>query len=129
MLDTNTCIFLINRRSPKILERLRSHFPGDVGISSVSYAELRFGAEKSANRHRNIEALERFLIPLELAEFEERAAISYGVIREGLERAGILIGPLDTLIGAHALSISAILVTNNVREFQRIPLLRWEDWT
>ncbi len=129
MLDTNTCIFLINRKSPKILEKLRSYSPGDIGISSVTYAELRYGAEKSAHRQKNLEALERFIIPLELAEFEERAATTYGVVRGHLERAGTPIGPLDTLIGAHALSISAILVTNNLREFQRVPNLVVEDWS
>jgi len=129
LLDTNTCIYLIRRRHPGVLRRLEAYELGDLGVSSVTVAELRFGAEKSARPEGNHEALERFLIPLEIADFDGSAAWAYGRIRSTLEARGTPIGPLDTLIAAHAVSLHATLVTNNVREFGRVPGLEVEDWT
>jgi tRNA(fMet)-specific endonuclease VapC len=129
MLDTNTCITLIKQRSAKILKHFRSQSIGDIGISTITLAELRFGVEKSQAVERNRQALEEFLLPLEIADFDEKAAAEYGIVRTELEHSGTPIGPLDTQIGAHALSLGAVLVTNNTKEFKRINRLKVIDWT
>ncbi len=128
LLDTDTCIALIKRKPAGALKRLTSFDAGEAGISAVTLAELRFGVAKSAERERNGRALDEFLLPLEVADFDERAADFYGAVRASLEASGRPIGPLDTLIGAHALAMGAVLVTHNVREFRRIPGLAVEDW-
>jgi tRNA(fMet)-specific endonuclease VapC len=128
MLDTDACIALIKRKPAAVIRRLSALAPGDAGISAVTLAELRFGVMKSAAVERNAAALDDFLLPLEIADFGASAAKSYGRVRAGLEIAGTPIGPLDTQIGAHALSLGAVLVTNNVREFRRIPGLKIENW-
>jgi tRNA(fMet)-specific endonuclease VapC len=128
MLDTDSCIALIKRKSGKILRRITSLAAGEAGISAVTLAELRFGVAKSAEKERNSEALEEFLLPLEIADFDEAAALAYGNVRTALESTGKPIGPLDTLIGAHAISLRAVLVTHNTREFRRIPGLSVDDW-
>jgi tRNA(fMet)-specific endonuclease VapC len=128
MLDTDSCIALIKRKPAKMLNKLTSHAPGDVGLSTVTLAELRYGVAKSAQKERNSQALDEFLLPLEIADFDEMSAGSYGEVRAALENAGTPIGPLDTQIGAHALSLGAVLVTHNTREFRRIPGLAVEDW-
>ncbi len=128
MLDTDTCIALIKRKPASILRRLAALAPGEAGISAVTLAELRFGAAKSAQPEKNGQALDEFLLPLEVADFDEPATLIYGTIRAGLERAGTPIGPLDTQIGAHALSLGAALISHNTREFRRIPGLTVVDW-
>jgi tRNA(fMet)-specific endonuclease VapC len=128
MLDTDLCIALIKRKPAKMLDKLTSHAPGDVGLSTVTLAELRYGVAKSAQRDTNALALDEFLLPLEIADFDTNAAGAYGQVRVTLEKAGTPIGPLDTQIGAHALSLGAVLVTHNTREFRRIPGLAVEDW-
>jgi len=128
MLDTDSCIVLIKRKPAKMLEKLTSHAPGDVGLSTVTLAELRYGVAKSAQKERNNQALDEFLLPLEIADFDEMSAGAYGEVRAALEKAGTPIGPLDTQIGAHALSLGAVLVTRNTREFRRVPGLAVEDW-
>ena len=128
MLDTDTCIALIKRKPAPVLRRLTALAPGEAGISAITLAELRFGVEKSAARDRNDRALDAFVLPLEVADFDEAAAAAYGAVRSALEKAGTPIGPLDTQIGAHALSLGAALVTHNVREFRRVPGLTVVDW-
>lgn len=128
MLDTDTCIALIKRKPAPVLRRLSALAPGEAGISAVTLAELRYGVEKSAARDRNDRALDAFVLPLEVAAFDEAAAAAYGAVRSALEKAGTPIGPLDTQIGAHALSLGAALVTHNVREFRRVPGLTVVDW-
>lgn len=129
LLDTNICIFALKNRPPAVLERLRSLRASDVGVSAVTAAELFFGAAKSQHAARNLEVIERFLAPLELASFDRDAARTYGEVRRGLEAAGPPIGPNDTLIAAHALTLGVVLVTNNVRHFARVRGLTIEDWT
>jgi tRNA(fMet)-specific endonuclease VapC len=129
LLDTNVCIHIIRRQPQVVLRRFENYGVGEVGVSSVTVAELRYGAEKSSRPEQNLEALGRFLLPLEVLAFGEEAAAAYGRVRAVLERAGTPIGPLDTLIAAHAVSISVTLVTNNTREFRRVPGLEVEDWT
>ncbi len=128
MLDTDTCIALIKRKPVSILRRLTPLSPGEAGISAVTLAELRYGVAKSSERDKNGQALDEFLLPLEIADFDEPAAETYGLVRTALERAGTPIGPLDTQIGSHALSLGASLVSHNAREFRRIPGLTVVDW-
>jgi tRNA(fMet)-specific endonuclease VapC len=128
MLDTNSCIALIKQKPAGMLRRITSLAPGEAGLSAITLAELRFGVAKSSRRETNSQALDEFLLPLEIADFDEQAADAYGKVRAGLEQAGTPIGPLDTQIGAHALSLGAVLVTHSIREFSRIPGLAFEDW-
>jgi len=128
LLDTNACIELIRRRSRRVLSRLRERPVGSVGISSITLAELFYGVSRSADPDRNLVALTQFCAPLEILPFDDRCSAVYGRVREQLERSGFPIGPLDTLIAAHALSEKAILVTDNVREFRRVSGLVIENW-
>jgi tRNA(fMet)-specific endonuclease VapC len=129
MLDTDTCIFLIRRKSEAVLRRLEKCLPGEVGISSITLAELHYGIEKSMQVQRNRGALDGFTLPLEMAPFDEHASASYGAVRAALESAGTPIGAMDMLIGTHALSLGVTLITNNTREFKRIKRLKTADWT
>ncbi len=128
MLDTNICIGLIRQKPQKLIRRLTRCEPGEVGVSSITIAELAFGANKSNQVEQNLTALEQFLLPLEIADFDQQASTVYGTARAYLEREGKVIGAMDMLIGAHALSLGVVLVTNNTEEFQRIPKLKIEDW-
>jgi tRNA(fMet)-specific endonuclease VapC len=128
LLDTNICIALIRQRPAGLLQRLTTLEPGEVGLSSITLAELIYGAAKSSQTEQNLAALEQFLLPLELVNFDESAAAAYGQIRAGLEREGKVIGSMDMLIAAHALSLNTILVTNNTKEFGRVSGLLLEDW-
>lgn len=128
MLDTNSCIGLIRHRPKNLIERLVACLPGEVGVSSITVAELAYGAQKSSRAAQNISALDEFLIPLDVKDFDQRAAAVYGDVRALLEKQGKMIGSMDMLIAAHALSLDATLVTNNTREFQRVTNLQLEDW-
>ena len=128
MLDTNICIALIKQQPSRLLRRLNEHAVGDVGISSITLAELEFGVAKSIQQEKNRIALEEFVIPLEVAPFDAAAAQRYGLVRASLEQRGKPIGSLDTLIASHALSLSVTLVTNNTKEFRRVTGLKLEDW-
>jgi tRNA(fMet)-specific endonuclease VapC len=129
ILDTNICIYIIKKRPINVFEKFRSLSVGSIGISSITLAELQFGIMKSSNPEKNQEALDKFLIPLEIIDFGVNATIEYGKIRADLEKNGTPIGPLDTLIASHAKSLDLILVTNNEREFERIVGLKIENWT
>lgn len=126
-LDTNTCIYIINKRPPHVAEVFRRHRIGDLAVSSVTVAELAFGVAKS-NRPGTREALEEFLLDLVTVPYDDAAAWAYGEIRARLQVTGKPIGPLDLLIAAHALSADVTLVTNNKGEFRRVPGLRVENW-
>jgi len=127
LLDTNICIYIINAKPPAVLERFKNYRLGEIGVCSVVAAELAFGVAKSGSA-RNRQALEMFLAPLTILPFDERAAWAYGDLRAELERRGTPIGSLDTMIAAHALSLQATLVTNNIREFERVPGLLLDNW-
>ena len=129
MLDTSICIDMIRGNAPAATSRLRSRAPGEVGLSMITLAELEHGVAKSSDPPGNAAALIKFCTALEVLPFDDRAASVYGRVRADLERAGKPIGPLDTLIAAHALSLGATLVTGNVREFRRITALVVKDWT
>jgi len=128
LLDTNICIYLIKKKPLQVLEKLRTLAIVDVGISAVTLAELEFGVAKSSRPQQNNEALQTFVVPLEILPFDDRAACSYGEIRAYLEKKGQPIGSLDMLIAAHASSLSLTLVTNNLREFKKVPGLNVESW-
>jgi tRNA(fMet)-specific endonuclease VapC len=129
MLDTNTCIYLIKKKIPKIIAHLERHFIGEIGISSITLAELQYGVANSERIQRNREALNEFILPLEIADFDEKAAEIYGSMRANLEKAGTPIGSMDMLIGSHAMSLGVTLITNNIREFKRIKGIKVVDWT
>lgn len=128
LLDTDTCIYLIKKHPPGVLRRFNEYTVGDIGISSITAAELHFGVEKSQCPEQNRRALEQFLLPLAVADFDDNAAAAYGHMQTQLEKQGMPIGSLDTLIAAHALSMDLTLVTTNVREFERVPGLKVENW-
>ena len=128
LLDTNMCIYLIKRKPPQVLQRFNSCSVGEIGVSSITVAELQYGVERSQRPAQNQRALRQFLIPLVIADFDEQAAEAYGKVRAALEAQGKPIGALDTLIAAHALSLGATLVTNNTREFSRVPDLGLANW-
>ena len=128
MLDTNICIYIIKQKPRSVLERFAAFPVGDLGISVITLAELEYGASKSSEPDRNREALEQFVSPLEIAVLDRLATSVYGKIRALLEKRGRPIGSMDLLIAAHALSLNVRLVTNNMREFKRVPGLRVENW-
>lgn len=128
LLDTNICIYSLNRRPPEVLERLRAEGQEAVAISVITMLELRQGAEKSQHPEKTHSKLDLFLEPLEILPFDEKAALEGARIRAYLERRGDRIGDLDSLIAAHALSLNLVMVTNNLREFSRVPGLQTENW-
>jgi tRNA(fMet)-specific endonuclease VapC len=129
MLDTNICIYIIKQKSPKVLKHFKAYSVGDIGISSITLAELRYGVAKSQYIQKNQEALDEFILPLEIADFDEEAAKIYGETRASLEKVGNPIGSMDMLIGAQALSLGLTLVTNNLKEFRQIKHLKVADWS
>lgn len=130
MLDTNTLVYVLNARPhhQAVIERFKREDPRDMVVSSITLAELRFGIAKSARRQTSRQALRRVLDVLNVIPFEERAAEEYGAVRARLEADAQPIGPLDTLIAAHAMSLNLTLVTHNTREFSRVGGLRAENW-
>jgi len=128
MLDTNICIYLIKQQPVAVLKRFLEYQIGDIGISSITLSELRYGVAKSTHQEKNARALDEFITPLEVVSFDEEAAHVYGDIRAKLEKAGTPVGSMDMLIAAHAVSLGIPLVTNNTREFIRIPALTCVDW-
>jgi tRNA(fMet)-specific endonuclease VapC len=128
MLDTNMCIYIIKQHPPSVLKKFTTLKLGEVGLSSITFSELMYGVQKSQYQEKNQAALEDFILPLEIIPFSIEAATHYGHIRAYLAKQGTPIGPLDTLIAAHAQSLHSILVTNNKKEFSRIPKLKIEDW-
>jgi tRNA(fMet)-specific endonuclease VapC len=129
MLDTNICIFIINKRSPRVLQKIAAQDVGDICISSVTAAELFYGVYKSERIEQNHQALTQFLLPLVVLEFDALASETYGKMRVRLEKKGAPIGSMDMLIAAHASSAKMTLVTSNTKEFARVPDLFVEDWT
>lgn len=128
MLDTDTCIAIIKKQPGNALRKLRGKSIGQLGISSITFSELAFGAAKSSKPDDANAALAEFALALEVAAFDSDAAMLYGELRASLERRGTPIGPLDTLIAAHALALDTVLVTHNTREFAHVARLRLEDW-
>ena len=128
MLDTNICIYAIKHKPERVFQKLQEVDPEDVCVSSVTYAELVHGVEKSAAVERNRLALSILFANIEILDFDVDAANCYGKIRAGLEKKGTQIGPLDMMIAGHAMSKGDIVVTNNVKEFSRVRDLKIENW-
>ena len=129
LLDTNICIYIINEKPKKILRKFELYPVHEFAISSITHAELQFGVEKSKKKDINQNALDEFLLPLTILPFHgKKLVVSYGEIWAFLESKGKTIGPLDTLIAAHALSLDLTIVSNNIKEFSRIPDLKSENW-
>lgn len=128
MLDTNICIYAIKHKPERVFKRLQEHDPSEICISSVTYAELVHGVEKSKSIEKNRLALALLLANIEIISFDSLAAESYGKIRADLEKAGNPIGPLDMMIAGQAKSLKYTVVTNNTKEFERVQGLKLENW-
>lgn len=128
LLDTNICIYIMNRRPIEIIHKFKQFHVGEIGVSTITVSELQYGACKSKHPKLNRQRVEEFLAPLEILPYDHQAANLYGEIRHDLETRGEVIGPFDTLIAAHAVSNDIILVTNNEKEFLRVKRLRIENW-
>ena len=127
LLDTDICIYILNKRPPNVSRKFKEVKAENVTLSSITVAELLYGAQKSRSGERNRRALAQFMAALGTANFTAETAQVYAMLRASLERQGTPIGPLDTLIAAHALSLDATLVTNNTREFAIVPDLPLEN--
>ena len=128
MLDTNICIYVIKHKPEKVCRKIQTIHAEDVCISTVTYAELVHGVEKSAAVEKNRLALSMFLANMEIMGFDVEAADCYGKIRADLEKKGTPIGSLDMMIAGHAQSLGYTVVTNNVKEFSGVSSLRIENW-
>ena len=128
MLDTDACIALIKHRPEAMRIRLAGLSPEEVGVSSIVAAELWFGVAHSEKKKQNEAALKDFLTIATLQDWPCEAAPLYGQLRERLQKRGTPIGAMDLLIASHALFLEAVLVTNNIREFERVPNLKIENW-
>ena len=129
LLDTNICIFAINKRPPNVIERFREQLATGIFISSLTIAELEYGVENSKRIENNRIALLKFISPFSVLNYDDSDAIRYGKLKSGLRKTGMLIGPIDMLLASQALSKDLVLVTNNVAEFFRIEGLAIEDWS
>ncbi len=129
LLDTNICIFLIKKKNPILIEKLKKYYNRGIFISSLTLAELEFGVENSDHKEKNRLSLIEFLTIFEILNFEQKDTQSYGMIKSDLRKSGKIIGAIDELLAAQAISRNLIFVTNKTKEFERINNLRIEDWT
>ena len=127
LLDTNIVIYVLKRRPKEVLDIFNAN-ASRMAISSITLSELIYGAEKSLNMDKNLEAVEEFVSHLEVLPYDAKASQHYGQIKAALEKKGQIIGENDIHIAAHAISHGLILVSNNVREFKRVPNLALENW-
>ena len=130
LFDTNICIYLINKKFEYLIDRVEKYGIENIGISSITIAELEYGIAKSSSPHKeeNRLALLEFLLPFKFIDFNQNDAYEYGRIRQDLQSQGKIIGNMDILIGSQAVSRELILVTNNEKEFKRIENLEIENW-
>jgi len=128
LLDTNICIYIIKKKPEEVIKRFLKMKPDSIGISSITVSELYYGIAKSSKPNENTIALEQFILPLTVLDFNKDDSIAYGRLRAKLEQKGKLIGAMDMLIAAQALSRDLIIVTNNEREFKKIEGLSVENW-
>ena len=129
MLDTNICVDMIRKRDEALLRKFTRRQSQEFCVSAVTLSELEYGCAKSADPGKNRLALAQFMTPIKVMPYDDAVAASYGGVRAELERLGTPIGPLDTMIAAHALALGLTLVTNNEREFCRVPGLKVQNWT
>lgn len=128
LLDTNACITYMRGKCAPMLQRVGQHHPADIAVCAVVVAELRFGADASANPAKEHARVDGFLAPFVSLPFDDAAALVFGRVRAALTAAGKQIGPYDTMIAAIALAHNLTLVTHNTNEFARVPGLALEDW-
>ena len=128
LLDTNTCIYFLNRSSERIISQFKKYSPSEIMLSSITVAELFYGAEKSKARKKNWAVVEDFVSNFGIVPFDEKSCQKYAKIRVSLEKSGVPIGPMDLLIASISLANSFILVTNNIKEFTRIKGLKLVNW-
>ena len=128
LLDTNICIYIIRKKPVDVLNILKTKLKKDIYISSITIAELEYGVTKSKYPERNKVSLIEFLSIFNILNFDSKDAVEFGIIKTELEKSGKIIGPMDLLISSQAKSKKLILVTNNVREFERINDLKIENW-
>lgn len=128
LLDSNICINIINKHPEQVVEHIKSLQPHQIKLSAISIAELEYGVSKSKSREKNRNALVHFASAFDIIDFNDKDAEVFGLIRANLEKYGKVIGPYDMQIAAQAISRDLILVTNNIKEFNRIGELRLENW-
>lgn len=128
LLDTNTCVYIMNRKPPAVQRIFESIPPGEVGLSTITLSELWYGVEHSAQKKENTDILREFCTAFVIAQYDGHAAEHYGILREYLQTRGTTIGAMDFLIAAHAKALDVTLVTNNLQEFRRVPGLKLENW-
>jgi tRNA(fMet)-specific endonuclease VapC len=128
LIDTNICIYIMNKRPIGIIHKFKQFDVGEIGVSTITVSELQYGVAKSKNRRSNEQRVEEFLSPLAILPYDEIATTIYGDIRLQLEKSGVPIGPLDLLIAAQGLSRNIVLITNNEKEFKRVHNLKVENW-
>ena len=128
LLDTNTCMYIMNRQPMAARDAFARVKPDEVGISTVTLSELWYGVENSSRRDQNEILLHMFTASLIIAQYDDMAAEQYGLIRTHLKKTGSMIGEMDLLIAAHAKALDVALVTNNLREFRRVSGLKLENW-
>jgi tRNA(fMet)-specific endonuclease VapC len=128
LLDTNICIYFLNKASEKIIEHFHQLSPAEIKLSSITVAELFYGADKSKARIRNRKIAEEFVSTFQIIPFDDRCCNYYSKIRNSLEKSGTPIGPMDMLIASVCLTNNYILVTNNTKEFKRVSGLKLENW-
>ena len=128
MLDTNICIYIIKNKPRSVKEKFKEFKIAELCISTITVSELIYGAYKSKQTEKNLKAIESFLMPFEIVDYHYIASIKYGKIRADLEKKGQIIGNMDMQIAGHALALDLVLVTNNIREFERVEGLRLDNW-
>lgn len=128
MLDTNICIYIIKNKPQSVKKKFQEFHIGELCISSITVSELMYGAYKSQYVEKNLKAIEGFLMPFDIVDYDYTASVEYGKIRADLERKGKVIGNMDMQIAGHALALDMVLVTNNIREFERVEELVLENW-
>ncbi len=128
MLDTNICIYIIKNRPKSVKDRFKEFEIGELCISSITVSELMYGVYKSEYVEKNFIAIENFLMPFDIVNYDYESSIEYGKIRSDLERKGQVIGGMDMQIAAHAKALNMVLVTNNSKEFKRVHGLVIDNW-
>ena len=128
LLDTNTCIYFLNRTSEKIISQFKRFSPAVIKLPSITVAELFYGAEKSKAKKKNLAIVESFVSTFEIIPFDEKSCKTYARIRVSLEKVGAPIGPMDLLIASIGITNNFVLVTNNIKDFKRIKGLKLENW-
>jgi len=128
MLDTNICIYIIKNRPPSVKEKFQEFNIGELCISTITVSELMYGVYKSEFIEKNLKAIESFLMPFDIVDYDYQASMEYGKIRASLEKQGRVIGNMDMQIAGHALALNLQLVTNNTKEFERVEGLHLDNW-